>query len=89
MGSNTAMKAYAKLRLKFQSKEELEVIFRALAPEAAKPATPRSRVSLTIDDSSLIVVIEAKDTTALRATINAYLRWIHSISKVLNALKTY
>lgn len=83
------MKAYAKIRLNFQSKEELEVIFRALAPEAAKPVTPRSRVSLSIDDLSLVVFIEAKDTTALRATINAYLRWIYSISRVLSVIKTY
>jgi tRNA threonylcarbamoyladenosine modification (KEOPS) complex Pcc1 subunit len=35
----------------------------------------------------LVLRIEAKDTIALRATSNAYLRWISSIMNVLSALE--
>ena len=36
----------------------------------------------------LILKIEAKDTVALRAALNAYLRWINSIFNVLGIIET-
>jgi tRNA threonylcarbamoyladenosine modification (KEOPS) complex Pcc1 subunit len=35
----------------------------------------------------LILKIEAKDTVALRAALNAYLRWINSILNVFQTLE--
>jgi tRNA threonylcarbamoyladenosine modification (KEOPS) complex Pcc1 subunit len=31
--------------------------------------------------------VEAKDTVALRATLNAFLRWINSVANVLEVLE--
>jgi len=73
------MKANALLRLKFPSKKHSEIIFKALEPEVKKPPTMRSRAFLEKNNSVLILKIEAKDTVALRAAVNAYLRWISSI----------
>ncbi|HJW97931.1 MAG TPA: KEOPS complex subunit Pcc1 [Candidatus Bathyarchaeia archaeon] len=42
-----------------------------------------------MEDRVLILEIEAYDTTALRASLNSYLRWINSILDVLNNLKTH
>ncbi|MEM3730624.1 MAG: KEOPS complex subunit Pcc1 [Candidatus Bathyarchaeia archaeon] len=81
------MKANASMRLKFNSEKILDTIFRALEPEAKKPATMRSRASLERDGTFLILKVEAKDTVALRAALNAYLRWINSIVNVLEVLK--
>jgi len=81
------MKANAVLRLKFPSPRHLEIIFKALLPEVRKPPTMRSRASLEKDDTFLILKIEAKDTVALRAAVNAYLRWIDSIRNVLGVLE--
>jgi KEOPS complex subunit Pcc1 len=81
------MKANAVLRLKFPSQRHLEIIFKALLPEVRKPPTMRSRVFLERDDTFLILKIEAKDTVALRASVNAYLRWINSMTNALEVLQ--
>ncbi|MEM2242425.1 MAG: KEOPS complex subunit Pcc1 [Candidatus Bathyarchaeia archaeon] len=80
------MKANAVIRLKIPHKERLEIVYQALAPEAAKPATTRSRAQLKIEDESLILAVEARDTVALRAALNAYLRWIACLYNVLSVL---
>ncbi len=47
----------------------------ALLPETEEEI-PRSRVRLRKEDKDLIIEIEAEDTSALRATLSSYLRWI-------------
>lgn len=81
------MKANAVLRLKFPSQRNLEIIFKALVPEVREPPTMRSRAFLEKEDSILILKVEASDTVALRATVNAYLRWIDSMRNVLRVLE--
>jgi tRNA threonylcarbamoyladenosine modification (KEOPS) complex Pcc1 subunit len=80
------MKANAVLRLKFPSQKRLEIIFKALLPEVRN--TPmRSRAFLEKEDTILILKVEASDTVALRAALNAYLRWIDSIRNVLGVME--
>jgi tRNA threonylcarbamoyladenosine modification (KEOPS) complex Pcc1 subunit len=79
------MKANAVLRLKLPERN-LEIVYKALMPETAKPATARSRANLKIENNFLILTIEAKDTVALRAALNAYLRWVSAVCGVLSVL---
>ena len=81
------MKAMAVLRLKFPSERHSGIIYEALMPEVEKPATVRSRVDLERNGEFLILKIEAMDTVALRAALNAYLRWIKSMLGVLEVLE--
>lgn len=81
------MKANAVLRLKFSSQRHLKIVSKALLPEVRKTPTMRSRAFLEKDDTFLILKIEAKDTVALRASVNAYLRWIDSMRNVLGVLE--
>jgi KEOPS complex subunit Pcc1 len=81
------VRAKAILRLKFPSERHLEIVFSALKPEVDKPATLRSKAVLEKEGTFLILKVEAKDTVALRAALNAYLRWINSASNVLEVLK--
>ncbi len=46
----------------------------ALAPEVARPL-PRTKVSLRTVGEELHIDVEAKDTSALRAALNSYIRW--------------
>jgi tRNA threonylcarbamoyladenosine modification (KEOPS) complex Pcc1 subunit len=75
------------VRLKFPSKRGLEIVFEALKPEVDKPATVRSRAKLGKEDKFLVLKIEARDSVALRAALNAYLRWINSALNVLEVLE--
>jgi tRNA threonylcarbamoyladenosine modification (KEOPS) complex Pcc1 subunit len=81
------MRAKAVIRLKFLSQRDLTVVLKGLEPEVKKPATMRFRASLEKNGKFLIVKVEAKDTVALRAALNAYLRWINSIINILEAMK--
>jgi len=81
------MRANAVLRLKFPSERRLEIIFEALVPEVKKTPTMRSQAFLEKEENFLVLKIEANDTVALRASVNAYLRWINSIVNVLETLE--
>jgi tRNA threonylcarbamoyladenosine modification (KEOPS) complex Pcc1 subunit len=81
------MRAFAKIVFHFHHTEHLEIILKALRPEVEKPATRRSSLSLAKDDESLVLEVETKDTVALRATLNAYLRWASSLMNVLEVLE--
>jgi tRNA threonylcarbamoyladenosine modification (KEOPS) complex Pcc1 subunit len=46
----------------------------------------RSRAKLEKEDNFLVLKVEAGDAVALRAALNAYLRWISSTLNVLEVL---
>jgi len=80
------MKAGATVRLKLPSEQKLQTILRSLEPEISSP-TARSRASLAEEGDYLVLKIEAKDTVALRAALNSYLRWINAILNVFQTLE--
>jgi len=85
------MKAQVVIRLNFSSEKQLKVVLEALKPETRIPPTSRSRVQVKGEGNSLTLSFEATDTSALRAAINSYLRWINltkAILKSVNELKT-
>jgi tRNA threonylcarbamoyladenosine modification (KEOPS) complex Pcc1 subunit len=82
------MKAKATVRLRFVAEEQLQMVLNALEPEVKNPATRRAGTTLEKKGASLVLSVEANDTVALRASLNAYLRWINSILDVHEALKT-
>ncbi len=54
----------------------------ALAPEARR-ALPRTTVSTSSREDGFRLDIEARDTSALRAALNSYLRWISTALKMM------
>jgi tRNA threonylcarbamoyladenosine modification (KEOPS) complex Pcc1 subunit len=81
------MKAKASVRLRFSSEKQLTTLLDALAPEANRPVTTRAKAVLEREGDFLVLKVEAKDTVALRAALNAYLRWIGSTVKVLEVVE--
>jgi tRNA threonylcarbamoyladenosine modification (KEOPS) complex Pcc1 subunit len=81
------MKAKASVRLRFSSEKHLTTLLNALAPETNRPVNLRARTALDRDGNFLVLKVEAKDTVALRAALNAYLRWIGSTVKVLEVVE--
>jgi tRNA threonylcarbamoyladenosine modification (KEOPS) complex Pcc1 subunit len=80
-------KAKANIRLKFASKKQISTILSALNPEAKSPTSKRAKVKLEEDGLFLVLTVEAEDTVALRATLNAYLRWINSTVNVMGVVE--
>jgi KEOPS complex subunit Pcc1 len=81
------MKAKATVRLKFSSEKHLQIVFNSLKPEIRKPTSTRSKAYLQREKSFLVLKVEANDTVALRAALNAYLRWVNSTVDVLETLE--
>ena len=81
------MKAKAAVRLRLASEKHLTTLLDALAPEANRPVTARAKAVLKRESNFLVLKVEAKDTVALRAALNAYLRWIDSAVKVLEVIE--
>lgn len=50
-------------------------IFGAISPEAGREI-PRTKTKVWLDEEDMVLEIEAKDLSALRAALNSYLRWI-------------
>jgi len=59
----------------------------ALKPETRKSPGRRSRTKVETEDGKLKISFKAKDTSALRAAINAYLRWISLTRNVLESVE--
>ena len=70
------MKAQAVVQLKFSSEKQLHVVLQALKPETETSSTHRSKVHITTENQNLILDFKATDTSALRASMNSYLRLI-------------
>ena len=70
------MNAQATIRLNFVSGKQLQVVLQALKPETETSSTHRSMVYMTTEGQGLVLDFRAKDTSALRAAINSYLRLI-------------
>ncbi len=81
------MKAKARIRLKFQSKEQIDSVFKALEPETHSSVSDRSKVKIIKEDNALNLIFEAHDTSALRAAINSYLHWVRLTRNVLGSLE--
>ena len=80
------MRAKATIRLRLSSEKQLTTLLDALAPEADRPINVRAKANLERDGKFIVLKVEANDTVAMRAALNAYLRWIVSAVKVLEAV---
>lgn len=79
------MKAKATIRIKVSSNANLASLLEALKPETKRVGN-RAKVEIDREGFFVILTVEAKDTIALRATLNTYLRWIGSTLDTLEVL---
>lgn len=70
------MNAQAVVHINFSSEKQLRVVLEALRPETETSVTFRSNVQMRAEGHGLILEFRAKDTSALRAALNSYLRLI-------------
>lgn len=80
------MRARAKISVNLPSQQILDSLIKALTPEMKRQPYARSTATLSNEGKMLILTVEARDTTALRATLNAHLRWINAAMNVLSVL---
>ncbi|MFP4005456.1 MAG: KEOPS complex subunit Pcc1 [Candidatus Hadarchaeia archaeon] len=70
-----AQEASSDIRLFFGNTRTAEVVERSLKPEELLPKASRAEVEINRRENILSFDIDARDTAALRAAINSFLRW--------------
>ena len=81
------MKIQATVDLDFPSEKLLQIVLEALRPETRISSTSRSKVQVEGKENRLTLILEARDTSALRAALNSYLRWIAVINDACSAME--
>ncbi|PKK86545.1 MAG: hypothetical protein CVT48_00685 [Thermoplasmata archaeon HGW-Thermoplasmata-1] len=71
----------ARFELEFCSFEEAKVIYETILPEVQQKI-PRAKAAISLQNNLLILEISARDTPALRAASNSYLKWIKTARDV-------
>lgn len=79
-------KASAEIRIKLPE-ELVEAVLDALTPEAESPSSERSSTDVRRSIDGIVVSTEASDTTAMRAAVNSYLRWVQGILDMLSKIE--
>lgn len=70
------MKKEAIVHIELPSRRQLETLLKAIGPEAERDVASRSKVHLEAEGNVLVMRFWATDVSALRATMNSYLRWV-------------
>lgn len=64
----------------------IDIILISLEPESKTPSSERSSVKLSRNEDGICLLIMASDTSALRAALNSYLRWVEGILSMIEKL---
>lgn len=70
-----AIETESKIELSFKDNETAQIVYDSLKPEELLPKSTRAEININIRENILSLDIDARDTAALRATINSFLRW--------------
>jgi tRNA threonylcarbamoyladenosine modification (KEOPS) complex Pcc1 subunit len=79
-------KASAEIHVKLPE-EVVEAVLDALRPEAESPSSERSSTDVRGLVDGIVISTEASDTTAMRAAVNSYLRWVQGILDMLSKIE--
>ncbi len=86
MTSSRTPKAFANVRIAFESRRQMLALLQALKPEAAHPASKKARVRIVGKGKTLKLSFEARDTSALRAVVSSYMRLLAASLNVCKSL---
>lgn len=78
--------ATAQVQIPLGSSRDALAISRALVPEAKSRWNPRAKVAVSRRNRTLLLRVVARDTAALRALLNSYLRFVAAWKRVATAI---
>jgi KEOPS complex subunit Pcc1 len=87
VGGDLEMQIKAVIHLDFSSETLLKAVLEALKPETEAMPSRRCRTRIQGEGKRLSLILEASDTSALRASLNSYLRWIQMMKAALASLE--
>ncbi len=64
------------IAIEFENPTQAKIIHDSIILEFETAPDYRSSMSLTLDESKLLIRIDAKDATSFRASVNSAIKWI-------------
>jgi KEOPS complex subunit Pcc1 len=75
----------AKIIIEMDSSFDAKIIKDSISPEI-KNKIPNTKVRLNLSDKKIVLDINSKNLSSLRAACNSYLRWINTAYKIKKAI---
>ena len=64
------------IALEFENQKQAKIIYESIILEFETAPDYRSSMSLTLDESRILIRIDAEDSTSFRASVNSAIKWI-------------
>jgi len=75
------------LEILFDNESDTQVVYDSIYIESKAKLTDRSTTKISKEKNKIILIIKAKDITALRAAVNSYLRLLNLVVKIQENIK--
>lgn len=64
------------IAIEFENQKQAKIIYESIILEFETAHDYRSSMSLTLDESRILIRIDAEDSTSFRASVNSAIKWI-------------
>lgn len=64
------------IAIEFENQKQAKIIYESIILEFETAPDDRSSMSLTLDESRILIRIDAEDSTSFRASVNSAIKWI-------------
>ena len=64
------------IAIEFENQKQAKIIYESIILEFETAPDYRSSMSLTLDESRILIRIDAEDSTSYRASVNSAIKWI-------------
>ena len=64
------------IAIEFENQKQAKIIYDAIVLEFETAPDYRSSMNLTLDESMILIRINAEDSTSFRASVNSAIKWI-------------
>lgn len=64
------------IAIEFENQKQAKIIYESIILEFETAPDYRSSMSLTLDESRILIIIDAEDSTSFRASVNSAIKWI-------------
>lgn len=64
------------IAIEFENQKQAKIIYESIILEFETAPDYRSSMSLTLDESRILIRIDAEDSTSFRASVNSSIKWI-------------
>lgn len=64
------------IAIEFENQKQAKIIYESIILEFETAPDYRSSMSLTLDESRILIRIDTEDSTSFRASVNSAIKWI-------------